>query len=416
LPHIDPEKTGFWGCPAWYIAKKTPERDEMTTIAEIKIPPILKIGGGSFATVAALLPRLRGRRPLIVTDPFLLKTQLADRLATQIRDAGLSCEIFHETVSDPTTAVVDAGVRRFVEGAHDSLVSLGGGSPIDTAKAIGMLAANGGRVRDYRVPNEIPLAGPPHLAIPTTAGTGSEVTRFTVITDLERGEKLLLAGDSLLPSAAVVDYELTLSMPARLTADTGTDSLTHAIEAFVSRKANPFTDGLALSAMKTIWKELPTCFHHPGNGKAREAMMLAATQAGMAFSNASVALVHGMSRPLGAHFHIPHGLSNAMLLPAVTAFSAEAALDRYAECARTMGVAQAHESDEAAVDRLTRALYQRNAELQVPSPKQFGIVEEQYIALVSTMAAQALASGSPQNNPRIPTAEEIERIYHQAWQ
>jgi alcohol dehydrogenase class IV len=389
---------------------------ERTMIAEIKIPSILKIGGGSFATVAALLSRLRGKRPLIVTDPFLLKTQLADQLATQMRDAGLSCEIFHETVPDPTTTVVDAGVRRFVEGAHDSLVSLGGGSPIDTAKAIGMLAANGGRVRDYRVPNEIPLAGPPHLAIPTTAGTGSEVTRFTVITDLERGEKLLLAGDTLLPSAAVVDYQLTLSMPARLTADTGTDSLTHAIEAFVSRKANPFTDGLALSAMKTIWRELPTCFHHPGNGKAREAMMLAATQAGMAFSNASVALVHGMSRPLGAHFHIPHGLSNAMLLPAVTAFSAEAALDRYAECARTMGVAQAHESDEAAVERLTRALYQRNAELQVPSPKQFGIVEEQYIALVSTMAAQALASGSPQNNPRVPTAEEIEGIYHQAWQ
>ena len=380
----------------------------MPMIAEIKIPPILKIGGGAFATVSALLPRLRGKRPLIVTDAFLLKTQLADRLASQIREAGLSCEIFHETVPDPTTTVVDA---------------IDGGSGTDTMVFNGAnvsenidISANGGRVRDYRVPNEIPLAGPPHLAIPTTAGTGSEVTRFTVITDVERGEKLLLAGDTLLPSAAVVDYELTLSMPARLTADTGTDSLTHAIEAFVSRKANPFTDALALAAMKTIWRELPTCFHHPGNVKAREAMMLAATQAAMAFSNASVALVHGMSRPLGAHFHIPHGLSNAMLLPAVTAFSAEAALDRYAECARTMGIAQAHESDEAAVDLLTRALYERNAELQVPSPKQFGIVPEQYVALVSTMAAQALASGSPQNNPRIPTAEEIERIYHQAWQ
>ena len=145
-------------------------------------------------------------------------------------------------------------------------------------------------------------------------------------------------------------------------------------------------------------------------------MMLAATQAGMAFSNASVALVHGMSRSLGAHFHIPHGLSNAMLLPAVTAFSAEGALDRYGECARTMGLAQAHDSDQAAVERLVRALYERNAELQVPSPKQFGIVEERYTALISTMAAQALASGSPQNNPRIPTAAEIERIYLQAWQ
>ena len=385
-------------------------------MAEIKIPPILKIGGGSLAGVAAILLRLRCGRPFIVTDPFLMKTHLAEKLATQIRDVGLSCEIFHETVADPTTAVVEAGVRAFVEGAHDCLVSLGGGSPIDTAKAIGMLAANGGKVRDYRVPHPIPLAGPPHVAIPTTAGTGSEVTRFTVITDSETGEKMLLAGDSLLPAAAVVDYELTLTMPPRLTADTGTDSLTHAIEAFVSRKANPFTDALALAAMKTIWRELPTSFHQPGNVQAREAMMLAATQAGIAFSNASVALVHGMSRPLGAHFHIPHGLSNAMLLPAVTAFSVEAALDRYAECARTMGVAQAHDTDQSAVDKLIHGLYQRNAELQVPSPKQFGIAEEEYIALMGTMAAQALASGSPQNNPRIPSAEEIEGIYRQAWQ
>ncbi len=385
-------------------------------MAEIKIPPILKIGGGSLAGVAAILLHLRCSRPLMVTDPFLMKTQLAEKLATQIRNAGLSCEIFHETVADPTTKVVDAGVRRFLDGAHDGLVSLGGGSPIDTAKAIGMLAANGGKVRDYRVPHPIPLTGPPHLAIPTTAGTGSEVTRFTVITDSETGEKMLLAGDSLLAAAAVVDYELTLTMPQRLTADTGTDSLTHAIEAFVSRKANPFTDALALAAMKTIWRELPTSFHQPDNAQAREAMMLAATQAGIAFSNASVALVHGMSRPLGAHFHIPHGLSNAMLLPAVTAFSVEAALDRYAECARTMGVAQAHDTDQSAVDRLIDGLYKRNAELQVPSPKQFGIAEEEYFALLGTMAAQALASGSPQNNPRIPSAEEIEAIYRQVWQ
>jgi alcohol dehydrogenase class IV len=383
--------------------------------AEIKIPPILKLGGGSFADASALLLRLQCKRPLLVTDPFLMKNQLAERLAKQMKDAGLSCAIFHETVADPTTAVVDTGVRKFLEGGHDSLVSLGGGSPIDTAKAIGMLAANGGAVRDYRVPQPIPLAGPVHVAIPTTAGTGSEVTRFTVITDTGTGEKMLVAGDSLLPSAALVDYELTLTMPPRLTADTGTDSLTHAIEAYVSRKANPFTDALALAAMKTIWRELPTSFREPGNVKAREAMMLAATQAGIAFSNASVALVHGMSRPLGAHFHIPHGLSNAMLLPAVTAFSVPAALDRYAECARTMGVAQALDSAKSAADQLIHALYQRNHELQVPSPRRYGIAEQRYIALIPTMAIQALASGSPQNNPRIPTAQEIEELYHQVW-
>jgi alcohol dehydrogenase class IV len=382
---------------------------------EIRIPSILRIGGGSFAEAGALLVDLGCKNPLIVTDPFLMKTGLAEKLQKQLEGAELRATILHETVADPTSDVVDAGVRVFREGGHDSLVSLGGGSPIDTAKAIGMLAANRGQVRDYKVPHPIPLAGPVHSAIPTTAGTGSEVTRFTVVTDSGSGEKMLIAGGVLVPTAGLVDYELTLSMPARLTADTGTDSLTHAIESYVSRKANGFTDALALTAMKTIWRVLPTCVREPGNREAREAMMLAATQAAMAFSNASVALVHGMSRPLGAHFHIAHGLSNAMLLPAVTEFSVGAAMERYAQCARTMGIANAEDTTEKAVDLLIRALYRRNAELEVPTPKQFGIQEERYFAKIPLMAEQALASGSPQNNPRIPTAEEIETIYRACW-
>ena len=382
---------------------------------EIRIPSILRIGGGSFGEAGALLVQLGCKKPLIVTDGFLMKTQLAERLQKQIKDAGMRAGIFHDTVADPTSDVVDAGVRVFHEGGHDGLVSLGGGSPMDTAKAMGMLVANGGRVRDYKVPHPIPLAGPPHLAIPTTAGTGSEVTRFTVVSDSESGEKMLIAGGVLVPAVALVDYELTLSMPARLTADTGTDSLTHAIESYVSRKANGFTDALALTAMKTIWKVLPFCVHEPSNREAREAMMLAATQAGMAFSNASVALVHGMSRPLGAHFHVPHGLSNAMLLPAVTAFSVEAALERYAQCARVMNIAKGEDTNEKAVELLIRALYRRNAELEVPTPKQFGIQEEQYFAKIPLMAEQALASGSPKNNPRVPTAEEIGTIYRACW-
>jgi alcohol dehydrogenase class IV len=383
--------------------------------AEIRIPSILRIGGGSFGEAGVLLLQLGCKKPLIVTDPFLMKTQLAERMRKQINDAGMRAGIFHETVADPTSDVVDAGVHVFRGGGHDSLVSLGGGSPMDTAKAMGMLVANGGKVRDYKVPHPIPVAGPPHVAIPTTAGTGSEVTRFTVVTDSETGEKMLIAGGVLVPVAALVDFELTLSMPARLTADTGTDSLTHAIESYVSRKANPFTDALALTAMQTIWKALLMCVREPGNREAREAMMLAATQAGMAFSNASVALVHGMSRPLGAHFHIPHGLSNAMLLPAVTAFSVEAAMERYAQCARTMGISSAEDTAEKAVDLLIRALYRRNAELEVPTPKRFGIQEERYFARIPFMAEQALASGSPQNNPRVPTAEEIATIYRACW-
>jgi alcohol dehydrogenase class IV len=383
--------------------------------AEILIPPILKVGGGAFAEASSLLTRLEVRCPLIVTDAFLVRVGLAASLQEQIESGGISCGVFSETVPDPTTDAVAAGLRAFVEGKHDSLVSLGGGSPIDTAKAIGMLAANSGRARDYRVPNGIPKKGRPHLAIPTTAGTGSEVSRFTVVTDSETDEKMLIAGAPLVPDAAIVDFELTMSMPARLTADTGTDSLTHAIEAYVSRKANAFTDAFAIAAMKTIWAALPVAFREPGDRRAREAMMLAATQAGMAFSNASVALVHGMSRPIGAHFHVPHGLSNAMLLPAVTAFSVKAAEGRYAECARTLGVADPSATGAEAGQRLVEALFARNRELEVPSPKQYGIAGERYFPLIPTMAKQALASGSPQNNPRIPTAEEIEQIYRQIW-
>jgi len=385
------------------------------TAAEIQIPSIIKLGSSLFPEVPGILTRLNCRRPMIVTDAFLVGQGRAGELKDQIVAAGFECAVFSDTVPDPTSDAVEGGVRAFLAGRHDSLVSLGGGSPIDTAKAIGMLVANGGHPRDYKVPNPIPKAGPPHIAIPTTAGTGSEVTRFTVITDSAKDEKMLIAGSSLLPSAAILDYELTMTMPKRLTADTGTDSLTHAIEAYVSRKANRFSDTFALAAMKTIWAELPTAFHEPGNRHAREAMMLAATLAGVAFSNASVALVHGMSRPIGAFFHVPHGLSNAMLLPAVTKFSAEAAAERYADCARAMGVAAPDDLASSAVAKLIDGLFRRNAELEVPSPKAYGIAEQKYFAAIPVMAAQALASGSPQNNPRVPSADQITQLYKEIW-
>src|SRR5213076_2058612 len=247
---------------------------------------------------------------------------------------------------------------------------------------------NRGHLRDYNVPAEIPQLGPPLIAIPTTAGTGSEVTRFTVVTDTATDEKMLIAGLACCPLAAVVDYELTLTMPLRLTADTGLDSLTHAIEAYVSRRANPFTDGLAKNAMGLIARHIRTACGEPGNHAAREAMMLGATTAGMAFSNASVCLVHGMSRPIGAFFHVPHGLSNAMLLPEITAFSAPAALDRYADCARAMGVAEEGEGSQAAVARLLDELRRLNRDLQVPSPKAYGIDQARYNELLPTMASQ----------------------------
>ena len=384
-------------------------------VAIVTTPRLMAVGGGALAELPAILQRLGLANPLLVSDPFLAGSGHLERATGQLERAGIPWAVFSETVADPTTAVVETGARRLAEGGFDSLVAIGGGSSIDTAKAMSILAANGGQMRDYKVPAEIPKVGPPLVAIPTTAGTGSEVTRFTVITDTETDEKMLIAGLACCPLAAIVDYELTLSMPLRLTADTGLDSLTHAIEAYVSRRANPFTDGLAKSAMGLIAHHIRTACAEPDNRAAREAMMLGATTAGMAFSNSSVALVHGMSRPIGAFFHVPHGLSNAMLLPEITAFSAPAALERYADCARAMGVAEENEGSQAAVARLVDELRALNDDLKVPTPRAWGIDAERFQELLPVMAGQALGSGSPANNPRIPTSGEIIELYRRVY-
>jgi alcohol dehydrogenase class IV len=381
----------------------------------VTMPRLIAVGGGALAELPAMLGRLGLDNPLIVTDPYIRGCGILDRTTALLDRAALRWQVFADTVPDPTSAVVETGAQILRAGGFDSVIAVGGGSAIDTAKAMSVLAANGGRMRDYKVPNEIAKSGPPVVAIPTTAGTGSEVTRFTVVTDTETDEKMLIAGLPCCPLAAIVDYELTLTMPLRLTADTGIDSLTHAIEAYVSRRANPYTDGLAKNAMGLIARHIRTACAEPGNHQAREAMMLGATTAGMAFSNASVALVHGMSRPIGAFFHVPHGLSNAMLLPEITAFSAPSALDRYADCAHAMGVAVEAEGSQGAVARLLDELRRLNRDLKVPSPCEFGIDARRYEELLPVMASQALASGSPANNPRVPTSDEIVALYRRVY-
>jgi alcohol dehydrogenase class IV len=383
--------------------------------ALITTPRLMQIGGGALAELPGVLARLGLSRPLIVTDPYIARCGILDRATDLLTGAGVPSDVFADTVPDPTTKVVEVGTARLEHGDFDSLVAIGGGSPIDTAKAMSVLHANGGYMRDYKVPNDIPRIGLPIIAIPTTAGTGSEVTRFTVITDTETDEKMLIAGLACCPTAAIVDYELTLTMPLRLTADTGIDSLTHAIEAYVSKRANPYADGVAKDAMGLIARNIRTACTEPGHLGAREAMMLGATKAGMAFSNASVCLVHGMSRPIGAFFHVPHGLSNAMLLPEITAFSAPAALDRYADCARAMGIAEEGEGSQSAVARLIDELRKLNADLKVPSPQAYGIDCARYEELLPVMASQAIASGSPANNPRVPSSDEIIELYRRVY-
>jgi alcohol dehydrogenase class IV len=382
--------------------------------AQIALPRLLRIGGGAFAETSKVLSDLGLKRPLIITDAFLSKHGLADRLADLLK-LGDGVRIFSGAVPDPTSGSIDAGLAYIKEHDHDCVIGLGGGSSIDTAKAVAVLAVHGGPMRKYKTPFLQNAPGLPIIAIPTTAGTGSETTRFTVITDDPSGEKMLCTGVGYVPTAAIVDYELTLEKPKRLTADTGVDSLTHAIEAYVSRRANPFADGFALTAMEAIWKSLPVAYVEPSNRAARETMMLAATQAGIAFSNSSVALVHGMSRPIGAHFHVPHGMSNAMLLPAITTFSVPGNERRYADCARIMGIAKSDVSDEAAAAALVRALRQLNSQLEVPTPEKLGIDKKQWFAAIPTMVEQAIASGSPANNPRVPAPQEITDLYGEVY-
>ncbi|KAA0122038.1 iron-containing alcohol dehydrogenase [Methylobacterium sp. P1-11] len=384
-------------------------------VASIALPRLMRVGAGASRLLPEVLGQLGLSRPFVVTDPYLAGSGRTDTLLERLTKAGAKATIFSETVPDPTVASVEAALAALQAGDFDCVVGFGGGSPMDTAKAVAVLARHGGHMRDYKAPRQQDEPGLPIVAIPTTAGTGSEATRFTIVTDETSDEKMLCIGLAYLPVAALVDYELTLTKPKRLTADTGIDALTHAIEAYVSRKSNLFSDGLALQAMGLIAPNLRRVWTDPGDRAAREAMMLGATQAGIAFSNASVALVHGMSRPIGAHFHVAHGLSNAMLLPAVTAFSAPAAIDRYAACARAMRIAGPDADDRSAVSALVAELEALNDDLDVPGPREYGIDPARWEALLPTMAAQALASGSPANNPVEPSAEEIVALYRRVW-
>ncbi|MEX6426828.1 iron-containing alcohol dehydrogenase [Providencia manganoxydans] len=384
-------------------------------MSTIVLPRTLEIGHDSIKRLPNVLQGLKSKKLLIVTDNMMVKLGYLNNLQTILSQAGIESDVYSDTVPEPTAASIQAGIEKVRSADFDSVIALGGGSPIDSAKAIAVIGKLGGVINEYRFPRQVEEQGLPIIAIPTTAGTGSECTRVTIITDEKTDEKLMCMGTGFMPTAAIVDYNLTLSVPARTTADTGIDAMTHAIEAYVSRKANLYSDSQALCAMKLIGPNLRKVYHDGNDKVAREAMMLGSTLAGIAFSNASVALVHGMSRPIGAFFHVPHGLSNAMLLPAVTRFSLESAKQRYAVCARTLTFAQETDSDDVACEKLINTLVELNRELSVPTPAEFGIDKQQFFSVVETMAKQAEASGSPNNNPRIPTIEEMVAIYTQLW-
>ena len=243
----------------------------MTAVnANIASPRMLLVAGGAVKQVSEVLAKFGLSRPLVVTDPMMVKLGLVRACLDPLEAAGLKPAVFSDTVPEPDDTVIERGVAAMNQGSYDCLIGFGGGSPIDTAKAMAVLGQGGGKMRDYKVPFAADSAVMPVIAIPTTAGTGSECTRFTVITDHERDEKMLIAGFGCLPLAAIVDYELTFSVPPRTTADTGIDSFTHALEAYVSKRSNPFSDAYALAAMELIGRNLRTAYAEPRNAAARE--------------------------------------------------------------------------------------------------------------------------------------------------
>jgi alcohol dehydrogenase class IV len=383
--------------------------------SQLRLPSNIVVRGGCSESLGEVTKSTGLTRVLLVTDPYMFEKGPVKWLVQRLEAAGIDTAVYSGVQADPTDKNVEEALSVLRDHSADGVVTVGGGSPIDAAKAVAAMATNKGTISDYAGYDRFQQLGLPIVAVPTTAGSGSEVTRATVITDTKRDVKMAIYDDILMPRVALVDYRLTMTMPRDLTAHVGIDSLVHAVEAYVSRLANVFSDMYALEAAHLIGRNLRTAFHEPDNEVAREAMMFGATLAGMAFSNSSVALVHGMSRPIGAHFHVTHGLSNALLFPAVTRFSLDAAYSRYSTIAREMGLADYSSSNEEAVERLLEELEALNEELEIPSLRDLGLEPDRFESVLETMAEAAIASGSPDFNPRQPSKEDIIQLYREVY-
>lgn len=381
---------------------------------EFIVPGLIITGSGALELAESELGKL-GRKAMIVTDKVMIQLGNCEKVENALKNQGIEYTIYSEIVGEPTDVMIENGLEQYKKEACDFLVALGGGSPIDSMKAIGSLVVDGGSISDYMGKN-IDVAMPPMAAIPTTAGTGSEATQFTIITDTKKDIKMLLKGKVLMPSLAIIDPRFTMTAPPEITAATGLDALCHAVEAYTSNKAQTLSDTFAMSAVKRIFKYLPAAFHDGGNEEARIQMSVAALEAGIAFNNASVTFIHGMSRPIGALFHVAHGLSNAMLLKVCLTYALPGAYDRFAELGRITGVAISEDSDKEASEKFLAAITRLTEELETPSLEQSGIEKKAFFEAIEKMAHDAMESGSPQNTRRTITQADIEELYKELWQ
>ena len=379
----------------------------MTTTAFF-IPPVNLMGAGCLRDAAKAIQSYGFRKALIVTDLPLVRLGLVGNVRDLLASHGVDTLVFHGVQPNPTTKNVADGLKQLRDNDCDFVISLGGGSPHDCAKGIALVAANGGTIKDYEGLDQSAKPQLPLVAINTTAGTASEMTRFCIITDEARHVKMAIVDKHTTPILSVNDPELMLLKPASLTAATGMDALTHAVEAYVSTIATPITDACALKAVALISQWLRKAVADGRNVEAREQMAYAQFLAGMAFNNASLGYVHAMAHQLGGFYDLPHGVCNAVLLPHVQAYNKQVAARRLADIARAMGEKTDGLGDEAAADLCLLAIRQLSADIGIPHGlSQLGVQAKDF----PTLATNALKDACGLTNPIQASHEEIRAIF-----
>ncbi|MDF2415288.1 L-threonine dehydrogenase [Aeromonas sp. 1HA1] len=375
------------------------------------IPAINLMGAGCLQEAAADIKGYGYRKALIVTDKILNQIGVVAKLTALLAEHGIESVVFDETKPNPTMANVESGLAMIKANGCDCVISLGGGSPHDCAKGIALVAANGGSIQDYEGVDRSAKPQLPLIAINTTAGTASEMTRFCIITDDARHVKMAIIDKHVTPLMSVNDPELMLAKPAGLTAATGMDALTHAIEAYVSTIATPVTDASAIMAIQLIAKHLRTAVNQGDDLHAREQMAYAQFLAGMAFNNASLGYVHAMAHQLGGFYDLPHGVCNAVLLPHVQAYNAQVSAARLKEVARYLGVDVSAMNDEQGADAAIAAIKQLALDVKIPAGlAQLGVKADDF----DILASNALKDACGFTNPKQASHEEIVAIFRAA--
>lgn len=386
------------------------------------VPQDITVGKGSLAKLPEIAKKLGGSHAFIISGPHLAKMGLVEKAADYLKTMDIKVDAFTEIEANPSVATVEKATEKFKESGADFIVAFGGGSPMDVAKAVGVVAKYGGSITEYEGAHKVPGPIIPLIAIPTTAGTGSEVTAFSVITDHSRDYKLTVFSYELLPAYAILDAELITTAPASVAAACGIDAFIHAEEAYISTAASPFSDAMAEKAMALIGKNIRRFVANRGDMEAAEAMMVGSLFAGIAFSFARLGNVHAMSHPVSAFFDVPHGVANAVLLPVVAEYNALADHGRYLTIYNDISPVPAY-TDDFEPMMLVDAIHSLCADIGIPenltiainqASKTGEVTREEIESKIEAMAVDAMKSGNIAVNPRSSRQCDIEMLYKKA--